>query len=294
MRVTDLQMYNLATKRILDARSESVAAGDQVSSSTRVTHPWDDPAAAGQIATQAADQARQQAVYAGATAASQELVAADGAMGQVTNALTQAQELAVQLSSDSYNATDRANAVTQVQQLQQEVTAQLNYRYGDRYVFGGTADGAPPFNATTGAYVGNPDVRQVEIAPGVVQDASIRADQAFKGSAGGVDVLTALSDLSTALSTNNATQIRASVQTLADGIQQVTSFRSKAGELMGVFDIAAGTAKTFSTAAQTAQSNIQDADIFSATTRLAAAQTSLQASMSAATQEFKFSLLDKL
>ncbi len=293
MRVSDQQIYRLASLRIGNARTESVVAGEQVDTGKRVTHPWDDASAAGLIARNAQDQARQTAVYGAATQASDELGVVDSAMDQVTNALTRAHELAVQLGSDTYNATDRANGAVEVQQLMTTIVGSLNQRFGDRYVFGGMLDGSPPFNAA-GAYSGDANVRQVEIAPGLLQDASVRADQAFKGAGGGVDVLTALTTLSTALSTNNATQIRASVQTLSDGIHQVTNYRSRAGALMNVFDVAASTAKTFSQNAQDSRGHLEDADIFEADTRLAAAQRSLEASMSAATQQFKLSLLDKL
>jgi flagellar hook-associated protein 3 FlgL len=293
MRVTDQQLYSTASTRIMDARSEAAISGDQVSTGVAVVHPWDDPAAAGMIARHAADQARQDAVLGTATRASSELVAVDGTMDQVTLALTRAHELAVQLASDTYNASDRANAAAEVQHLQQAMIAQLNQRVGDRYVFGGTADGAPPFNAA-GAYLGDAGVRQVEVAPGVMQDASIRADQAFKGAGGGVDVVTAVGDLATALASNNAVQIRAAVQSLGDGLQQVTSFRSRVGAMMSVFDVAAGTARSFRDGAMDAGSKLQAVDIFQASTRFAAAQQSLQASMSAATQQFKLTLLDKL
>jgi flagellar hook-associated protein 3 FlgL len=293
MRISDQQIYSLASQRITSARSESVAASDQVSTQKRVTHPWDDPGAAGLIAIHAQDKARQDAVYGATTQASGELDAVDGAMGQITTALTRAHELAVQLGSDSYNATDRANAAAEVQQLQGQIVAQLNQRFGDRYVFGGMKDGSPPFDAA-GTYSGDANVRRVEIAPGLLEDASIRADQAFKGAGGGVDILTALSDLSSALTTNNATQIRASIQTLGDGLQQVSNFRSRVGAMMNVFDVAASTAKAFGNAAQDAQGQLEDADIFEASTRLAAAQQSLNATLTASVQQFKLSLLDKL
>jgi len=293
MRVSDQQMYSMASARLMSARSESVAAGEEVSSGLKVVHPWDDPGAAGMIARQAADQVRQNAISDTATRASGELAAADSSMDLVTNALTRAHELAVQLASDTYSASDRANASAEVQQLQQAVVAQLNQRYGDRYLFGGMLDGAPPFDAT-GTYLGDGNVRQVEIAPGVLQEASIRADQAFKGVGGGVDVLGALTTLATALTTNNKAQIQGSVQTLDDGIQQVTHFRSRAGAMMNVFDVAAGTARAFRDGDQDARNKLEDADIFQSSTRLAAAQTSLQAAMAAAAQQFKLTLLDKL
>ncbi len=293
MRISDQQIYRLATLRITNARTESVVAGEQVDTGKRVTHPWDDAGASGLIARHAQEQARQTAVYGVAKQASEELGVVDSTLDQVTNSLTRAHELAVQLGSDTYNATDRANGAVEVQQLMSAAVAQLNQRFGDRYIFGGMLDNAPPFDAA-GNYSGDANVRQVEIAPGLMQDASLRADQAFKGAGGGTDILAAFTSLSTALSTNDATQIRASIATLADGIQQMSNFRSRTGAMMNVFDVAANTAKTFSQDAEDARGTLEDVDIFAASTRLAAAQSSLEASMSAAAQQFRLSLVDKL
>jgi vancomycin resistance protein YoaR len=47
MRVTDKQMYAHGTLAMAKARGAHAKAVDELSSGTRVTHPWDDPAAAG-------------------------------------------------------------------------------------------------------------------------------------------------------------------------------------------------------------------------------------------------------
>jgi flagellar hook-associated protein 3 FlgL len=293
MRITDQQIYALANTNIQTARQEQAIAQGQVSSGKAVVHPWDDAGNAGLVAVQANQIERQGALASVAGRASDELTAADGAMDQVTTTLTRAHELAVQLANDTYNASDRANGAVEVQQLFAAVVSQLNVKAGDRYVFGGMRDGAPPFTAA-GAYVGDANVRQVEIAPGLMQDASIRADQAFKGSGGGIDVLTELTTLQTALSTNNAVGIRAAVQSLGDGITQVSNFRARAGGMQNVFDVAQASAQQFGNSATDSKSKLEDADFFAASTRLAAAQTGLQATLSAAAQSFKLSLLDKL
>lgn len=293
MRVTDGYMYDLANRRLMRARTESVRTGDEVASGRRVTAPWDDPAAAGQITRFAQDRIRQEALMTAANRASSELVAVDGAFDQVISTLTRAQELAVQLSNDTYSAQDRATAAGEAQQLFQAVVSQLNVKFGDRFLFGGTADQAPPFDAA-GVYQGDTNVRRVEIAPGVLQDASIRADATFRGVGGGTDVLAALTDFATALSTNDGAGIRAAVQSLADGLQQVSASRSRAGAMMNVFDVASSTARMNRDSATDGRSSLEDADIFDASTRFAAAERALQASMSASAKSFKLSLLDVL
>lgn len=293
MRVTDGYMYDLANRRLMRSRAESTVVSGQVSSGKRVEAPWDDASAAGLITRFAQDKVRQGAMQNAADRASEELGAVDSAFQQVVTNLSRAQELAVQLSNDTYNAGDRASAGVEVQQLFQSVVSQLNIKFGDRFLFGGTADQAPPFDAT-GAYLGDTNTRRVEIAPGVLQDASIRADSTFRGVGGGVDVLASLSNLSTALSTNNPTGIRAAIQELADGMKQVTASQSRAGSMMNVFDVASSTARINGDTATDARAQLEDIDIFDASARFAAAERALEASMSAAAKSFKLTLLDVL
>jgi flagellar hook-associated protein 3 FlgL len=293
MRITDAHIYTVATRHIMNARAASAEAGDQVSSGIRVVHAWDDASAAGAISRQANQQARHASISTAAQRASEELVAADGALDQVTTSITRAHELAVQLGNDTYSAADRAGAAAEIKQLMTAVVSQLNVKSGDRYVFGGMLDGAPPFD-TTGAYLGDTNVRQVEVAPGLLQDASLRADQALKGGGGGVDVLTELANLNTALLANDGAGIRAAVGTLGDGITQISTLRSHGGALMNAFDVAVSTAKSFGASAQGERAKLEEVDIFEASTRLAATQSALQASMSAASKQFSLSLLDKL
>jgi flagellar hook-associated protein 3 FlgL len=293
MRVSDGYMYDLANRRLMRSRSESTTAGGQVSSGKRVEMPWDDAGAAGLITRFAQDKARQGAMQSAADRASGELGAVDSSFQQIVTDLTRAQELAVQLSNDTYGASDRALGGAEVQQLFQSVVSQLNVKFGDRYIFGGTADQAPPFDAT-GNYLGDTNTRRVEIAPGVLQDASIRADAAFRGVGGGIDVLTSLTNFSSALSTNNTAGIRAAIQELADATKQVSASQSRAGAMMNVFDVASGTARINGDTATDARSRLEDIDIFDASTRFAAAERALEASMAASAKSFKLTLLDVL
>ena len=293
MRVSDQALFSLANQRIMRARSDATTAGDQVSSGKRIEHPWDSGGDAGMAVRHQQETGRQNGIFTAASLASDELGVVDGAMDQVTTSLTRAKELAVQLANDTYNANDRAGGAAEVQQLLSAVVSQLNMRFGERYLFGGMQDAAPPFDAA-GNYLGDANIRKVEIAPGVMQDASSRADVALKGAGGGVDVLQSLQRFVTALNTNDATNIRVAVQELDDGIIQVSKERSRVGAMMNVFDVASSMARQNRDAATDAQGRLEDIDIFEASTRFAATQRALEASMSAASQQFRLSLLDKL
>jgi flagellar hook-associated protein 3 FlgL len=225
--------------------------------------------------------------------AADELSAADGALDGVGNVMSRARELAVQLSNSTYSVSERASAATEVNGLLQQTLGLLNTRVGNRYIFGGTLDSAAPFDST-GNYSGDGGVRQVEIAPGVVQNASVRADIAVKGVGGGTDVIATLTALSTALLSNNVAGVQATLSGFDAGITQVATARSGAGSAMSVLDAAAEAGRAGKLAEETTLSHLADADAIEAASRLALAERALDASLTASARSFRLTLLDKL
>jgi flagellar hook-associated protein 3 FlgL len=238
---------------------------------------------------------------AGAThAASDELAAADSALDGVSTALSRARELAVQLSNATYSASDRQVGAKEVDGLVAQVVSALNTRVWNRYIFGGTRDDAPPFQ-TDGSYVGDHGDRKVEIAPGVTQQANVRADVALKGydDASGAydarkDVLATLQDLATALRANDVTGVQGTLDRLQAGITQVASARAQAGVSMSAFDSAASAAEIASDHAELSAGKLRDVDIAEASIKLQATRTALEASYAATAQSFRLSILDYL
>jgi len=293
MRVTNRLMSENAARNASAARERFELASREAATGVRVQHPEDDPAAASLMARTIAQAGRDGAINQALGAATDELQAADTALDGVTSALSRARELAVQLANPTYDANQRAGAAEEVNGLLKDVLGRLNQKVGSRYLFGGFQDAAPPFDAA-GNYLGDPGVREVEVAPGITLPASVRADVALKGTAGGVDVLATLQALATALSANNVAGVQASLDGLDTGIAQVARARSEAGSHLNVMDTARAAAQAAKTDGQTKLSHLADADVIDAATRLTAAQQALEAALSAAAKTFQPSLLDKL
>jgi flagellar hook-associated protein 3 FlgL len=293
MRVTDKLMFQHATRDTASARARAEEALARASTGVRVQHPADDPSGAGLLTLHRATAARLEAVGGVAQRAADELSAVDGALGEITNLLARARELTIQMSNGTMGAAERADAAGEAQSLQDAVIAALNTRVGTRYVFGGTADAAPPFDPT-GAYLGDTGVRRLEIAPGVLQDASVRADVAVKGAGGGVDVLAAFGALVTALQANDQAGTAAVLTQLDQGTTQLASARSQAGVAMNAFDTAVSASRAARDEATARAGGIADADPIEAASELALAQRALEASLTAAAQGFQLTLLDRL
>jgi flagellar hook-associated protein 3 FlgL len=293
MRVTERMRYDQATRDTGRAREAAESAIARASTGVRVARAKDDPGAAGLVALDRARSERLEAIASTAARASDELSAVDGALDTVNNAITRARELAVQLSNSTYSAGERAGAAGEVRGLLATAVGALNAQVGGRYVLAGNLDGTAPFDAA-GAYSGDAAVRQLEIAPGVLQGASVRADVAVKGAGGGVDVLQALADLATALASNDATQIRAALDPLAQGTAQLSRARAEVGTAMATLDAAVVASRAGRDEATAAASRLADADPIVAATELSRTQAALDASLTAVAKGFQLSLLDKL
>jgi flagellar hook-associated protein 3 FlgL len=293
VRISDSWIFNQAATRSGAAREKVDIAVGETSSGLRVRHPGDDPAAAGQVVQRRLAEKRWGALAEAAGRSSDELSAADNALGGIADALSRARELAVQMSNSTYSASERAAAGEEIGGLLRTSIALLNTRVGNRYVFGGRRDEVPPFDAA-GGYLGDAGVRQVEIAPGVLGDASVRADSIIKGVGGGIDVLTELQGLQTALVANDVTGVQGSLNGLDTGINQVAHGRAQLGNDMNLFDTAKAAARTAGNSETTAVSHLAEADVIESASRLALAQRALDASLTASARSFDLTLLDKL
>jgi flagellar hook-associated protein 3 FlgL len=293
VRVTDSMIFDRAIASCGAARDRAQQATDEACSGLRVVHPGDDPPAAGLSIIHRQRQAREESILASTQRANDELSSADGALNGLGNLLSRARELAVQMSNATYSANERTSAAQEASSLLQGAIALLNTEAGGRYLFGGNQDGSPPFDAT-GNYLGDSAVRQVEVAPSVLQAVSLRADVIAKGAGGGTDVLATLQALSTALAANDVPGVQATLTGLDASIQQVAAGRAQAGTAMTVLDSAAQVASTARDASKEAVSHELEADTIESASKLALAQRALEAALSASAQSFQLTLLDKL
>jgi len=293
MRVTEKMIFESSIAQTGRSRENLAKAQDEVASGTRVQHPGDDPVAASLSVGHTVDKARFAAVGQSAQRAADELNAADTALDGITTVANRAQVIATQFGNDSYSAQDRATASFEVDGLFKEAVSLLNTTYGGRYIFGGFKDNTAPFNGN-GAYQGDTNVRNVEVAPGLYQAASLNANDIVKGGNGGVDLLQTMTDLSKSLQTNDGPGIRAGLDKLNASINQLAAGRTQAGMAQDAFQTAVTTSQTAASDEKVKIGKLLDADILDASTRLASAQYALNATLSAAAKTLSMSLADKL
>lgn len=293
MRVTEKMIFQNTITHTGKSRENLARAQEELASGTRVLHPGDDPVAASLVVGHSVDKARYAAIGQTAQRAADELNAADTALDGITAVANRALEIATQFGNDSYSPTDRATAAVEVDGIYQQALSLLNTTYGGRYIFGGFRDGAPPF-AADGSFLGDSNIRRVEVAPGLYQAASLDANTIVKGGTNGVDLLQTMTDLSAALQQNDGPGIRAGLDHINDCIGQLAAGRTIAGMAQDQFQSAVATAQNATADEKVKIGTLLDADILDSSTRLASAQFALNATLSATAKTMSMSLTDKL
>lgn len=293
MRVTNRMSFDQAQAQMMAARDRAMQAQQQVTTGMRVDHPGDDPAAAGVMVSQSIAIQRLDTIDKTTSSAQGEVQTADGVLQNVSTLLARAQQLAVQLGNDTYSAAERSAGSQEINSISSQIVQLMNTQVAGRYIFGGTKDNAPPYDAS-GNYQGDTGVRQIEIAPGLLQPSSIRSDVAMKGVGGGVDVFGALAAVSTALASNDGAGVRSAIGGLDQSTDQVASALTSTGGILSAFDSAQQIGSVAKDSAQKVLSAQSEADIFEATSNLTLAQQSLQASLAVTAQSFGVTLLNYL
>jgi len=293
MRVTNYMLFDNAQIQTAAARDRNFAAQQAVTTGVRVVHPGDDPAAAGIMVSYKMSLDRLTTIDKAVSRADDELQVADSSLQSVSTLLARARELTVQLGSDTYSASERANGAQEIRSISDQIKQVMNSQVAGRYIFGGNVDRTPPFDAA-GNYLGDTTTRQIEVSPGLVENSSIRADQVIKGVGGGVDVLGTLASIANALASNDGPTLRGSITNIQTAGDQVAAALTQTGSMLDAFRSAQTVGQAAKDSAQKVLASETEVDIFDAASTLAAAQQGLEATLNVVAKSFQLNLLKYL
>lgn len=294
MRVTDKMIFERAAQYTGRAREQVERAVAENATGLRVRHPGDDPAASGIIVRRKIAHEKFVAVAEGANRAADELGMADSALSDLLASINRGYELGVQMANATNSASDRAAAALEVDQLFNSAIRSLNTEIGGRYLFGGVVDSAPPFDPT-GVYSGSTTTaRDVEVAPGIVETASLLGNEVALGASGGPNILTALTALRTALANDDTGAVSGALANLNASVKHLSDVRGRTGAMQNMFETAAEAGRLARDSERDGLADLTDVDVFEAASRLAQAQRALDAALTSAARSFDLTLLRKL
>jgi flagellar hook-associated protein 3 FlgL len=276
MRITPNRLIDLAAASTTRNQASVGTVSAQLSSGLRVTTPSDDPAAWLSAQRVKLRQALSQGSGAAVTTSREQLEITDNSLASIGDVVSQIRALALQGSSDTYNADNRAALGDEVRGLFQTALDSANVQgHAGEFLLAGTASLTPPFDAA-GVYHGDAAVRSVP------SNASLTAGVTISGAsltaAHGVDVLPLLSRVATALSTNDMPSLLAQLPDLDTAVKQISVTRSQSGAAMNALDQTTAARTVLEQDMQQAISRLVEVDSVSAASELAKATQSLEVS----------------
>jgi flagellar hook-associated protein 3 FlgL len=159
-------------------------------------------------------------------------------------------------------------------------------------VFAGTKTDAPPFLLGAGdsvSYQGNGESQSIEVGPNQTTQIVLPGDQVFTG--GTTNIFTDLSNLLTALESNNGAGIEVGIGTLDQATAQIGLAQGQIGAIANRLDAAQQTSQSVSEAVQKLLSDQTGTDLATTLTELQQQQTVYQATSQTFMRMFDSSLL---
>lgn len=203
-----------------------------------------------------------------------DLVTADITASSATNILISAKEIAVQMSSDTHNAIERAAEAQVVSNLKEEMIDLANTQLPDgRFLFSGLAEFTAPYD-DAGNYLGSIKTRDVEITPGFFMNASTPGPKVFGDPASAIAVL---EELNVALSNNDTVAIQGLMTKIDDAIADLTVGHTDIGGRLKHTSNAQEILDDMRLQAKIQRAELQDVDLAAAITDMTTAEQAMTA-----------------
>lgn len=299
MRVSTSMIYDQLTQK-MSANAENMAkAQAALSSGVKYSRPSEAAgivgrvqALEGRLKTLEADVQAVAKVRTGVDAQSKALQASAELMDRL-------KELAYEGANDPQPQSQLDSLAEEVNGLKRALVDLANTRDADdRFVFGGTRSGAPPYELNddgTVTYVGATTPLRVQVNDVDYEDATTFGPATFKGVAredGTAEFFSVIDDFQKALSSGNLggrQQALKDIEALSQGVSVAVS---RTGGTMRRLEIAEQQAADITTRAKQSLSSLKDLDYATALTELQKQEVLMQASQSMVSRLSKISLLN--
>lgn len=274
MRVTESIKFANITSQMGQLRERYATAAQQSSSGKRVSAPSDDPIAAAEDARIQASLSQTKSYRETVSFMQGDLELAESSLDSAGQVMQRALELAMSGSNGSTSPDEFQAYAVEASQLIGTMTAIGNTKGSQGYVFGGTKIDTVPFDAT-GAYVGNEEVRQVNIDGGSPTTVTVSGSAAF-AKTNGRNVIQDLKDLSEALASGDSVAVRNLLDGLQDSHSQIVQERANAGLLLDRLSMTDSFLSQTSIDLTTRSSKLTDSDAVETLSTLSQLQTTIQ------------------
>ena len=288
MRITLNMQTSEALLTINDQQEQITQLSQQIASGVTLSSPSDDPYAWAQAMNINQRLKEYNSILSGINFATGWGRATDSALNQLSNLVSQAQQIAISATS-AMETNQTAALAGEVNGIVQQAVTLANSQYGNQYIFGGTSTGSAPFSIddSTGAitYSGNSNYIQVKTstsdASGRSTTVNLTGNDVFTYTSGGNvgNVLQTIWGLGQAIQNGDTTTIGSDLTSLNDAFDHINTESALSGATLSELTNQQSAINVIQTNEKSTLSNLQDTDMAAATTKLEQAQIAYQAAL---------------
>lgn len=296
MRVSEQQRFWLTANRIYHAKKESLAALRQLSTQKRINDLHDDPIGMIDLVRIDKNVTELNSFRKNVAFSKGFLDTSEQAISGIRDALGRAQELAIAMSNDTYAADSRGATAEEVKVLTDQIVSLGNSRFGGKYVFSGFRSATPALSLD-GNYQGDDGTIFLQTDPETLSAINVSGRDLFSATSdqvaeGHMGLLDSMNILRESLLSNDKTSLYRATEELQYQLDKVTSLQASVGALWNTLEQADSRVDLVDEQLQTSKSNIEQVDIFDASSRFKKAETMLSATLTASNKLLQPTLMD--
>lgn len=306
MRITSNMLSTNLLRNIQSAQGKMDDLQNQLSSFHRVNKPSDDPAGVENILKLNTSISSVNQWKKNADQAVSYMDTTDSTLGNISSVLIRVKELAVQGASDTSTPTSRTAIAKEIDQISLELQNMANTKVGNKYIFGGTQTNQPPLVSVDALgnmippWAGNSNTIDFNVGDGINISSSVDGTKLFvnpgtmhsDGITPTSGLFKTLSDLSTALTTNNGAAVGATLEDIDLNLENIIAQRTDLGARVNRITSLGDQLDAMSINLQKNVSSIQDADMSQTILDFQSQQNVYQAALSVGAKIIQPSLVD--
>jgi flagellar hook-associated protein 3 FlgL len=274
----------------LDQQNSSLGRTlEQLSDGKRVRVASDDPSGARRALSLRGRLVRTEGYNRSSNSAASDLQTIDSRLGEIYNRLVEARSSSLRAASGSFEGANGALA-DGIESIREEIISLANTVQNGRYLFGGTQNQSPPFDAA-GVYSGNSDETQAPLDTNLQVGVTVDGSQVLQGA---VDVLATLDSIAVAIRNNDQTTVGNLIADLTTALKNVNLSRGDIGTRLKRVEDNLIRLDDERLQLQTRIADIEDVDIAEVAVDFSAVTTAQNALSQAATSLLGRSLFDYL
>jgi flagellar hook-associated protein 3 FlgL len=296
MRVSERMRYDKAATRIDSAKTNNADVLNVLTTQKRINKISDDPLGSARVIRERSRMSELKQLEKNIEFSKGYLERAESAVSGIHENLIRAKELSIALANSTYGADSREAAAREVSELIKNVISLANTSYAGRYVFSGFRTETPAIDEN-GNYVGDDGQIYLQIDPSTHQPINIQARNLFdptpiEQERKHVGLVNTLNLLYEGLMKSDKSQVFKAMDELDFNLEKTSSYQATIGARSKALEVAQNRIADMGDHAEETVSQIEDADIFKASSDFKKTETVLQSTLMASNKLLQPSLLN--